>query len=893
MKLTEFRISMYKGILDTDWVDVENLTVLVGKNESGKTSLLKALHKLNPYSSELYDIKNEWPRSRLSETDPEHVVCRARFRLTDEEKADIIHIINIIEDIPDTVEASRNYAGDLKINFGDFSFGESSFGDSLKNIVDQLPKVEGSFSAKFAATATRCLEELISLVKQEQFTKLNDLTQKHNSLLRETRATQGTESYNEEEWFIQIYDTILNELNELNELRLQFTDIDVHDYLVRRLPTFIYMDDYRIFTGAAQLDEIKARKDNDSLTDADKTFLTILSLSGLEIDQLVKLEADSTETIKERHNALVGGGGSLTEIISPRFSQREYTIDFRADGQHFFTYVKDSHDPTPIELEERSRGFQWFFSFDLMLMHATPEEFKECVILLDEPGLHLHPEAQEDLLKRLEAYATENTLIYTTHLPFMIDLKHPDRIRILNEKDNKIVVETHLNESDRESRLVLQSALGMNASQSFLIAPRNLVVEGLHDYWILTALSNLLRQNGEEGLPEDVFVTPGGGASKAASLATFMIGQKLNVVALFDSDEEGRHEQEKLKKIWKMPENKTQAKTILFGEAVGACGDFELEDLFSSEDFYVKLVKETYKTALAAKGVGEIKLQGKDMLWKEIVGFFKKHKIENPNKGLIANRLQKKLIRMKDASELPEETQEKARKLFQAIRNALGEEEGDSSNIVRKEDSDKDVKQPKQPTQDRHREPERKPPQETHANRNDGTRLSETEQRHIKYWTGLREYMVEKGISVNCPKPTTYPYLRWSILFPNFYIQTSLLRRDKEIRIGLHLKGDNAKPHFHLLKDQQQEIHNEIGETLEWNELPDNERSRICLNKRNTNPLDENDWPNQYEWFATHLELFDNVFRERIQRLNAADWDPSKEKNVQGITIPPTTSDTG
>ena len=53
-----------------------------------------------------------------------------------------------------------------------------------------------------------------------------------------------------------------------------------------RLPTFIYMDDYRIFTGAAQLDEIKTRKDSDSLTDADKTFLTILSLSGLDIESV-------------------------------------------------------------------------------------------------------------------------------------------------------------------------------------------------------------------------------------------------------------------------------------------------------------------------------------------------------------------------------------------------------------------------------------------------------------------------------------------------------------------------------------------------------------------------------------------------------------------------------
>ena len=81
---------------------------------------------------------------------------------------------------------------------------------------------------------------------------------------------------------------------------------------------------------------------------------------------------------------------------------------------------------------------------------------------------------------------------------------------------------------------------------------------------------------------------------------------------------------------------------------------------------------------------------------------------------------------MKDASELPAETQKKTLKLFEAIRKALGEEESDSSNIFRKEDSDKDVNPANQSTQNSSRKPERKPPQETHANRNAETRLHVT-----------------------------------------------------------------------------------------------------------------------------------------------------------------------
>ena len=108
-----------------------------------------------------------------------------------------------------------------------------------------------------------------------------------------------------------------------------------------------------------------------------------------------------------------------------------------------------------------------FLSFDLMFMYESQWTFEGCVVLLDEPGLHLHPDAQRDLLRLLEPYAEGNTLLYTTHLPFMIDLHHPDRIRVLKETDNGIVVTTNLNESSPEAKLVLQAALGMDCLTKF------------------------------------------------------------------------------------------------------------------------------------------------------------------------------------------------------------------------------------------------------------------------------------------------------------------------------------------------------------------------------------------------------------------------------------------
>ena len=66
-----------------------------------------------------------------------------------------------------------------------------------------------------------------------------------------------------------------------------------------------------------------------------------------------------------------------------------------------------------------------------------------------------------------------------------------------------------------------------------------------------------------------------------------------------------------------------------------------------------------------------------------------------------------------------------------------------------------------------------------------------------------------------------------------------LTSSSKEIRIWLYMRGNDAEAYFYLLEEQQEEIHNEFSETLEWYELPDSESSRICLNKVDTDPLDE------------------------------------------------------
>ena len=64
MKLnaTQFRVLNYRNIEDSGWIELKCVTAFVGRNESGKTALLKALYKFNPATKEPCDAQREFPR---------------------------------------------------------------------------------------------------------------------------------------------------------------------------------------------------------------------------------------------------------------------------------------------------------------------------------------------------------------------------------------------------------------------------------------------------------------------------------------------------------------------------------------------------------------------------------------------------------------------------------------------------------------------------------------------------------------------------------------------------------------------------------------------------------------------------------------------------------------
>ena len=95
MLLVDVRIKNYKCIMDSETFTVDQMTCLVGKNESGKSAILQALYKLNPVDTEdAYDALYEYPKMYQTDFEAGEIpdgstVLISHWKFTENEIAEI------------------------------------------------------------------------------------------------------------------------------------------------------------------------------------------------------------------------------------------------------------------------------------------------------------------------------------------------------------------------------------------------------------------------------------------------------------------------------------------------------------------------------------------------------------------------------------------------------------------------------------------------------------------------------------------------------------------------------------------------------------------------------------------------------------------------------------
>jgi predicted ATP-dependent endonuclease of OLD family len=559
MRIVKARIQNFRSIVDSGEFEIEKLkTILVGPNEAGKTVILMALQQLNkPDSVSGFDALRDYPRSKYNEittkqVDPKDVtIVTGWFELEDSDKSKLPdefknclykrykrldnHVYHTIENTPSQIHykdikndivrlvahADKNYAPVSTVATGTVDPKIPS--ENLKKIT--ISWVDYTLlSGDNAAKLTEWLNGILPYIEEG-----NEKEEDRHAMLLEKIA------------FNAKYDDVLKTLDSL-------------------VPVFVLFNNYYRVKPSIHLEHLANRTEKNLLDDkyydyGNLCLLKLLGFSPRELSDVGKIQSpnqNDTEGLKKYKDQLdnrsyqlnaasVKLTNEIKSIWSPDPNRPEANkLKITADGQYLKVVVEDDLG-VEIELDQRSEGFQWIVSFFVVFFAEAMDKHKNAVLLLDEPGMSLHGLKQRDFRGTISRLAEKNQTIYTTHSPFLVGPDELDIVRVVELKDRKTgtkIVKT-ITSSDPAGLLPLQEALGYDLAQSLFAQQKNLVLEGLTDYWYIEATSQLLKSDNIGSINDNIAMIFANTASKVVYFATILHAHNLKVAALLDSDNAG------------------------------------------------------------------------------------------------------------------------------------------------------------------------------------------------------------------------------------------------------------------------------------------------------------------------------------------------------------------
>lgn len=613
MRLKSVRVREFKSVVDSGEFETGDVTCLVGKNEAGKTAVLEALYRLRPViaSHNKFDVTHDYPRTdvedyeRLVETGERKpaTVVTAVYELSDEEVAAVeVHFgAGVLVD---------RFAI-LKRGYEDTTYFDINVDENIA-VQHLLSAAELPDDVRTNAAQASTLKDLLLTVETAAVNQDSD----HKAAL----ASAGTLDDAAEKAKATDAANKLQESASAKQLRSDmstylkpsFKKHVWNTYLEHKVPMFLYFDEYYQMEGQVNIEKLKERQANGSLTGSDRPMLGLIELARLDVDKL--LAAKETQTLLNR---IEGASNYLSKQILKYWSQNKHILvrfDLRQalaedpegmrKGMNLWGFVHDTKHLATTRLGTRSRGFVWFFSF-LAWFSQQRKLDSPLILLLDEPGLFLHASAQDDLLRYIEQeLKPHHQVIYTTHSPFMVDATQFSRVRIVRDKsmesDDELPrdqqgtkVFADVLEADQGSLFPLQGALGYDIAQTLFIGPNCLIVEGVSDLLYLSTMSSVLTSQQRVGLSDAWTITPVGGSDKVTTFVSLVGSQKkMKVATLIDIQ---KRDQQTIENLYK---KKLLAKKNVhtFAQYTGT-SEADIEDMFEPQ-LYLDLVNAEYTKEL-------------------------------------------------------------------------------------------------------------------------------------------------------------------------------------------------------------------------------------------------------------------------------------------------------
>lgn len=551
MRLLKARVTNYRSVKDSGWIDFESSkTIFVGPNEAGKTAILRALQQINPPAGiAKLDPLRDYPRKDYNDITTQKVtpesttIVEAHFELEEEDKAGIgVEFQNARYVVGRDLDNSYWH----KLENAD---KKQTINDVKKDLL-RLAAHMDTRQADDSEKSSSALEKALSKWPNNFYYLTNDVNKAIRTWLESHLSLIDEDNAKEEERYdklISVLDTEQNREKALN-------------FLNSRMPIFVLFSNYYRVRPSVHLDHLATRIENKLLDDdqydyGNQCLLKLLGFTARELSNLGKIAEPNTsdavalQKYKDQKDtrsyqlnaASVRLTDEIVQIWNPNPERAEANrLRITADGQYLKVVVEDELG-VEIELDQRSEGFQWLVSFFVVFFSETEEKHSNAILLLDEPGLSLHALKQRDFRATISKLSESNQTIYTTHSPFLVGPDELDLVRVVEMKDRRTGTKVHttVTAADPAALLPLQEALGYDLAQSLFSQQRNLILEGLTDFWYVEATAALLRQDSIANLDDKIALIPSNTASKVSYFATILVAHNLKVAALLDSDNAG------------------------------------------------------------------------------------------------------------------------------------------------------------------------------------------------------------------------------------------------------------------------------------------------------------------------------------------------------------------
>ena len=544
MYYTSFRIQNFKGIKDTTIKLAEQskagVFAFVGLNESGKTTILEAIHSFSPdrATSEVVGgegktgvpFKDRVPRHLISNFTGD-VSVTATLRISEEERKDIV--------------------SELKSNHG-LTIDPPSIRDDLPIERHQRFK-NGDFVKSFFTM--RCLVR----VKTGRQKKWRSPTVEEQATIRDEIYSRTPD--------IAYFPTFVFDFPKRifltkerggkvsNFYRQAFQDIldydgkghTIEDSIVRRVRSdekkVSWLDFLNIWNTGDDKDKIQHVMDRASATVTEVVFGRWNEIFG---------EDARGKEINISFETLEGEIRDQSGAVS-KTNEHDLFVKFQIkDGTRRF------------DVNDRSLGFRWFFSFMMFTQFRVAREGSRPILFLfDEPASNLHAAAQQKLIDSFPEIAKGNhTLAYSTHSHYMIEPKWLEQTFIVTNRadapDESVIDGLSLSDESLDIRAMRYRAfVGKHPNQTNYFQPvldrlqvvpsrfdidrASVIVEGKSDYYILRYAIKALKR-------ADLPIVPGLGAGTFGALIGLHLGWGIGMIALLDGDKKGKQEKSKYQK---------------------------------------------------------------------------------------------------------------------------------------------------------------------------------------------------------------------------------------------------------------------------------------------------------------------------------------------------------